>query len=132
VADVDRFKAYNDAFGHPAGDEVLGFAALLAGMSARTTCGPLRRRGVRGLLPGATEAEAAEVAERLRRAAEACPGSRPVTASFGVATRCGAGDDPRRLVERADAALYASKRSGRNRVTRLTGDSAASRPACSE
>ncbi len=109
--DLDHFKRYNDAFGHPAGDELLrDFAACLrdAGRSGDR----LFRYGGEEfvlVLPGTTPAGAAAV---LRRVAERWEASRPdVTFSAGVAS--GAGDDP---LGAADALLYRAKREGRDRV----------------
>jgi diguanylate cyclase (GGDEF)-like protein len=122
LLDVDHFKSYNDAFGHPAGDDVL------------RAVGALLRRGVRNcditaryggeefavLLPGAGADKAVEIADRLRGlvAGHDWP-SRPVTASFGVATLdpLAPPSGPDELVEQADRALYSSKRLGRNCVT---------------
>jgi diguanylate cyclase (GGDEF)-like protein len=120
MVDVDEFKRYNDVFGHRAGDEAI------------RKVGALLRTGVRGsdlvaryggeelvvLMPGADVSAGREVAERLRGLiAEAFWPLRPVTASFGVATREGAGLVPSALVEEADRALYQSKARGRNCVT---------------
>jgi diguanylate cyclase (GGDEF)-like protein len=121
MIDVDHFKSFNDTFGHPAGDDVL-----------RTVAGLLRDRVRRHdivaryggeefavLLPATEGADAGTLAERLRATiAEHAWPARPVTASLGLAT-AGSGDDGLAdLVARADHALYVSKRSGRNRVTR--------------
>jgi diguanylate cyclase (GGDEF)-like protein/PAS domain S-box-containing protein/putative nucleotidyltransferase with HDIG domain len=121
LADVDEFKKYNDAFGHPAGDEVLrGVASTLAGqLRGEDLAARYGGEEFVILLPETDAAEAGAVAERLRVALESrtWPG-RGVTASFGVATSAAGGDEePWTLVSRADVALYLSKERGRNRVT---------------
>jgi diguanylate cyclase (GGDEF)-like protein len=123
LADLDEFKEVNDAHGHAVGDEVLRvFAAVL-----RET---LRESDLAGrwggeefllLLPGADEAGAAQLAERMRIALAArnipsVPGLR-VTASFGVAEYAGE-SNTEQLVEAADSALYRAKQAGKDRVER--------------
>ena len=119
LLDVDRFKQYNDAFGHPAGDEVL---KIVAGIMRGYACaggGAFRYGGEEFalLLPGAPAGDACETAERLRAgvAAHSWP-QRVVTVSLGVATQ-GAEAGASRLLEEADRALYRSKNLGRNRVS---------------
>jgi len=121
LLDLDHFKQYNDTFGHPAGDEVLrAVAGLLEG--ATRECDVAARYGGEEfavLLPATGADGAAEIAERLRERIELAPWALwGVTASLGVATADGHTRDGAALVEAADRALYDSKRSGRNRVTR--------------
>jgi diguanylate cyclase (GGDEF)-like protein/PAS domain S-box-containing protein len=120
LLDVDRFKLYNDDFGHPAGDVVLRAVAEVLEIEARRTDVVARYGGEEfAILLTHTDAAAAElVAERLRCAIEdhAWP-MRPITISVGVASLRPGVVDGRALVRAADAALYASKRDGRNRVT---------------
>ena len=89
LLDVDHFKAYNDAFGHPAGDDVLrGVADVLRGVTrGHDTVARHGGEEFAVLLPGTGPEVARGMAERLREAVErrAWP-HRPVTASFGVAT----------------------------------------------
>ncbi len=111
MLDVDHFKQYNDAFGHPAGDEVLKTLAGLLRGYARTVDLVARYGGEEFaiLLPGAEGAGARAVAERLR-AAVAAHGwpARPVTVSLGAAT-LRPGEDPAwPLLDQADKALYHS------------------------
>ncbi len=126
VMDIDVFKAYNDAYGHPAGDECLRRVAAVVARGARRAGEIAARLGGEEfavLLPGSDEAEALELAERLRTAiAElaiphlAATDGR-VTASFGVAASAPRPDSPpATLMARADRALYRAKQSGRNRV----------------
>jgi diguanylate cyclase (GGDEF)-like protein len=113
ACDLDRFKRVNDLYGHARGDRVLA-DAVGAMRSALRGFDSLYRIGGEEfviLLPRATVRQGAEVAERLRAAVElARPGGLDVTASFGVAA---SSTDP---VGKADKALYAAKRRGRNRV----------------
>jgi diguanylate cyclase (GGDEF)-like protein len=120
MIDVDRFKAYNDDFGHPAGDDALRRLAATFRLELRESDVLSRYGGEEFavLLPG-TDAEAArEVGERLRSVVAAMPmPRRPVTVSIGIATaEPGLAFDPAVLVAEADSALYRAKRSGRDRV----------------
>lgn len=120
MLDVDKFKQYNDAFGHPAGDEVLKSVASLMREKARDTDVVARYGGEEFILvlPN-TGAEAALVfAERLRVALESQSWPlRPVTGSFGAATATPEMQSFDDLVAAADKALYFSKENGRNRVS---------------
>jgi diguanylate cyclase (GGDEF)-like protein len=122
ACDLDRFKRVNDLYGHARGDRVLA-DAVGAMRSVLRGFDSLYRSGGEEfviLLPRATAEQGAEVAERLRAAVElARPGGLDVTASFGVAVSHA---DP---VGRADKALYAAKRRGRNRVVTASAGSAA-------
>lgn len=123
LVDVDHFKRVNDTYGHDAGDQVLiAIADALAdGRRTVDTTARLGGEELAVLLPQTDAAGAREVAERMRKKIEGLvvrtqSGEVRVTASFGVAeyvTRSGA---PEVVVERADQALYAAKRNGRNRV----------------
>ena len=119
MLDVDFFKAYNDAFGHPAGDEVLRrLGAILCRMTrAHDLAARYGGEEFAVLLP-ATDTEAARVfAERVRAAIATTPWPlRPVTASLGVATSRTGVSDGEALLAQADDALYRAKRAGRNRV----------------
>lgn len=120
MIDVDDFKRYNDAFGHPAGDQVLKTVAATLHAAARQTDIAARYGGEEFvmILPETAGEGAAEVAERIRRAIEEIPWPRrPVTVSVGAATSGRGADTPSTLVEAADRALYWSKSQGRNRVT---------------
>lgn len=124
ITDIDLFKRINDTHGHDAGDRVLqDFAGRL-------------RRHTRGIdlacrfggeefiviMPDTDINVARHVAERLRECIEEAPFaissqiSIPVTASVGLATMSGSKDTSKDLFKRADNALYAAKRAGRNRV----------------
>ncbi|MEA1835027.1 sensor domain-containing diguanylate cyclase [Methylobacterium durans] len=126
LIDADRFKLYNDQFGHQRGDAVL--KAVAACLMQHVD--PLEALACRiggeefaVIMPGAGAAEARAIAERIRREmvvrqiphADEVGGS--VTLSIGGATRVPAlSDNPETLFREADAALYEAKRSGRNRV----------------
>jgi len=126
VLDLDRFKEINDTHGHPAGDRVL--IALADVLRSRVRASDLVCR-VGGeefvwVLPGASVEMAAERAETLRAAFEGltiqAPGGGVVRASvsIGIAARNSPQEALADVVRRADAALYAAKRGGRNRVER--------------
>ncbi|MHC1790334.1 GGDEF domain-containing protein [Solidesulfovibrio sp.] len=124
MLDVDHFKAVNDTFGHEVGDAVLRAVAgrLRDSVRVSDSVGRVGGEEFAVLCPGTDRGGAAELAERLRRAVEALvveTAGRPirVTASFGVALWDAALDqDAADCLARADRALYAAKRSGRNRV----------------
>lgn len=121
-ADIDHFKAVNDEFGHPVGDDVLRFVSDLLGTTCRADDVVARYGGEEfvAVLPRTDLDGAARWAERARStlAARRAPGlGRSVTASFGVA-EFRAGESADDLLARADAALYAAKAAGRDRVAR--------------
>ncbi len=119
VIDVDRFKSINDVHGHSTGDAVL---REVAGRleSALGADGPLYRYGGEefvAVLPGASTAQATEVAERLRRRVGETPvAGLLVTVSGGVAVSQAGVFDHAATFQRADTALYRAKAEGRNRV----------------
>jgi diguanylate cyclase (GGDEF)-like protein len=120
MVDVDKFKQYNDSFGHPEGDRVLVQIVQVLQEVARETDFVARYGGEEFiLLLLETDVERAmQAAERFRAAMEAQEWpSCPVTDSFGVATLNATIETGPQLVEMADRALYASKEAGRNCVT---------------
>jgi diguanylate cyclase (GGDEF)-like protein len=119
IADVDNFKRINDEHGHPVGDAVLTDVAYALRDELRAFDLVYRVGGEEFavLLPGADLEAAGEVAERLRAAVAGCrAGGLEVTLSIGVAAEGGTGTRFAQLYAKADAALYAAKRGGRNRV----------------
>ena len=128
MVDIDRFKSFNDRYGHAVGDEVIKAVARELGSTLRLN-DVLGRYGGEEfciVLPGLDDETTARVAERMRGAIEAKAGSSvrtiaglAVTASFGVASwRPGMPHTPAQLVDRADQALVAAKQAGRDRVLR--------------
>jgi diguanylate cyclase (GGDEF)-like protein len=125
IFDLDRFKAYNDAFGHQAGDDALRRVATLLDQTARAGDRVYRYGGEElVLLLSDQDADAgADVAERYRASVEdaAIPHplnqpSQVITLSAGVAAvrpRESSAD----VLRRADEALYRAKAAGRNRIT---------------
>jgi diguanylate cyclase (GGDEF)-like protein len=126
MADIDGFKAYNDALGHQAGDESLKKVAAVIDESARRAGDVVARYGGEEfaiLLPDTDNSGAAILAERIRAAVEERNIWHPstdrgrLTISVGVATMVAREDlDGSALVKAADAALYRAKRDGRNLV----------------
>ncbi|HET6778310.1 MAG TPA: diguanylate cyclase [Gemmatimonadales bacterium] len=121
MADVDEFKKYNDAFGHPAGDEVLKkVATILLGSTRAVDC-TARYGGEEFavLLTGTSAEVASEVAERIRARVESQEfAGRKITLSIGLAEFPENGQTADEVISSADEALYAAKRNGRNRVVR--------------
>jgi diguanylate cyclase (GGDEF)-like protein len=118
MVDLDFFKSYNDSFGHLAGDDALRISAHLLRDALRPGDLPARYGGEEfaALLPNTDATAGLQIAERMlgQFHSEHWP-LRPVTVSIGVA-EAHAGDDPDRLIARADAALYAAKHAGRDRA----------------
>ena len=120
LMDIDHFKKLNDTYGHQTGDDVLRRVAATLKVTARVYDTPARYGGEEFavVLPRTAPDDAMMVAERLREAIAASGDDPAVTISAGVATFPLDAADGEALVGRADAALYASKHGGRNRVTR--------------
>jgi diguanylate cyclase (GGDEF)-like protein len=118
MVDVDHFKAYNDQYGHGAGDEALKVIAVAIKSQARVYDHVARYGGEEFavVLPDAGPMEMQAVAERIRMAVNTLTSlHRPVTVSVGAAL-CDGSTSSENLVDLADQALYQAKRDGRNRV----------------
>jgi diguanylate cyclase (GGDEF)-like protein len=119
MIDADHFKAFNDSFGHQAGDEILVGIAICISDSVRRVGDCAARYGGEEfavLLPGLTPAEAVGVAEAIRlKVMEWSEGPTLTTVSIGVASLTPSpAMDWSLLVKAADKALYAAKAGGRN------------------
>ena len=129
LADIDRFKEINDRYGHPVGDKVLQSIAEIFRSSIREDMFVARTGGEEFALivEGASEEATFEIADRIRLLIEQTPfvneqtnthyGS--VTISMGVCMASEA-ESPEDLYSKCDRALYRSKVTGRNRVTRFS------------
>jgi diguanylate cyclase (GGDEF)-like protein len=127
LMDVDHFKAYNDRYGHPAGDQCLRHVAQVLQGCVPSAQGCVARWGGEEFivgLPGMDAQQACEVAHSLVDAVrasglrhEASKTAPTVTISVGVAVVRPSGDSSLAdgLIAQADAALYEAKRAGRNR-----------------
>jgi diguanylate cyclase (GGDEF)-like protein len=125
MVDLDHFKQLNDTFGHHVGDQVLRDVASILAKDMREVDTVARYGGDEFMiiLPDTTEAGALQVAQRLHRAVEQTNflvGSRDktmrLTISIGLALYDAEVRFKRELIERSDAALYAAKNDGKNRV----------------
>ncbi|MDK3258550.1 diguanylate cyclase domain-containing protein [Blastococcus capsensis] len=126
VVDVDRFKSINDSIGHPGGDAVLRVVGELLVAGVRDTDEVCRWAGDEFviLLPETTAEQAERALERIRASVARYPWVElgldvPVTISAGIASAT-RGDDRKTLFAAADGVLYDAKRSGRDRVVRLS------------
>jgi diguanylate cyclase (GGDEF)-like protein/PAS domain S-box-containing protein len=122
VIDLDHFKDFNDAHGHPAGDALLRDCAASWNEVVRRSDLLARYGGEEFVLvlPDCDTPAGAELLERLRAATPT-----GCTCSAGLA-RWSPGEGPHELVRRADEALYAAKRAGRDRVVTAVSDATAS------
>lgn len=127
ILDVDHFKRINDELGHAGGDAALRHLAQVLGEALRTTdnFGRLGGEEFAVLMPDTDEPGAVLVAERLRRLLQDQPLTWedkiwPMSASIGVAAMRQQDPHGRDALARADAAMYAAKAAGRNRVQRAT------------
>jgi diguanylate cyclase (GGDEF)-like protein len=130
MLDIDRFKDFNDSYGHPAGDAVLKRLAHILRDSARDVDTVARYGGDEFLVmaPETGAAGAVLVAERIRTSMarerftpDAGSAEISVTVSIGYAVFPEHGRTPEAMIEAADQALYRSKEGARNRVTGAEG-----------
>jgi len=134
LLDVDYFKAYNDFYGHPAGDSCLQAVARCLREQLRNTSDLVARIGGEEfavLMPGVSLEVCGDVAERLRQAVAAldmphlgaASGDRVLSVSGGAASLVPAPAIPAgQLTALADSALYAAKAAGRNRIMLAAGE----------
>jgi diguanylate cyclase (GGDEF)-like protein len=127
MLDIDDFKRVNDSYGHQQGDEVLAQVAAVVREETRELDTAARYGGeeLAVVLPQTDASGAVLLAERMRTAIASVQvpslggnGALSVTASFGVAAMPESARDRGGLIAAADAALYAAKRAGKNRVER--------------
>lgn len=126
VLDIDHFKRFNDTWGHQTGDQVLRYVASVLGRTAANPRFAARYGGEEfaivfphesvTMVEAALESVRTEIASRSLRRRSTNDELGAVTVSAGFAVRQ-AGETASAFLERADAALYASKRGGRNRVS---------------
>ncbi|HLS82856.1 MAG TPA: GGDEF domain-containing protein [Steroidobacter sp.] len=124
IADIDRFKSINDTHGHVLGDKVIRSVAqtLCSSIKGRDVAARLGGEEFAAYLPQTSLKGAAALAEQIRAAVASGRIRRgdeqlgAVTLSIGVAT-ARAGESLEHLIARADAAMYAAKAAGRNRVS---------------
>ena len=125
MCDIDMFKAVNDTHGHDVGDSVIAEVANRIRKNVRNVDIACRYGGEEFvvIMPDTDIAYAHVVAERIRREVEEHPviaanGSKQIytTISMGLSCIEPQSDTPQDLMKRADVALYAAKRAGRNQV----------------
>ena len=134
VIDIDHFKRFNDTWGHQTGDQVIRYVASVIGRAGDDPRMAARYGGEEFALlcPGEMvagiiaelEQMRQEIASRMLKRRSTNEDLGTVTISIGVAQRQ-PGESAMSLVGRADAALYESKRGGRNRITDAEGSAAA-------
>lgn len=117
MMDIDHFKAWNDHFGHPAGDTLLKEVAAHLIQGLRTIDWITRYGGdeFAMILPDTNTVFSYEIAERLRKKFEKLhQGPVPLSLSFGIATFPDHSTSVQELIAAADRALYQAKKAGRN------------------
>ena len=137
MADLDLLRDINNTYGHLAGDAVLAGVAKIFREQLREYDVPARFGGEEFsiLLPETRLSEAADIAERIRRAVaasefEVSTSSEPIraTVSMGIAVYPRDGNDVNGLVHQADLAVYRAKLQGRNRVVDSTEEALLAQP----
>jgi len=137
MIDIDHFKTYNDANGHPAGDKALVLVgrALRAGVRVIDVVSRFGGEEFSVILPETRKTEALEIGDRIRTeierlyfpGEEALPQGR-LTVSIGVAAFPEDADELKTLIQRADRALYHAKAQGRNTIVPYAAPLASTTP----
>ena len=126
MADLDRFKNINDTYGHDAGDKVLQAIGKFFQNNIREVDILARYGGEEFVLmiPEADQEAAYALSERLREKFSRIEFDNlpQITISLGIATYPFDGTELEDLIKKADAAMYAAKQAGRNKVVKYTGD----------
>ena len=135
LTDIDHFKAVNDTYGHPMGDEVLRRVARVLGELAREADRVCRYGGEEfSIILPETDAEGArQLAERFREQIKAqsftCDGKQfRITLSLGICTLPDHARHRQELIDRSDQALYQAKDGGRDRTVHYADIAAAAPP----
>ena len=123
ILDADKFKNINDSHGHPVGDQVLQalVRAIGGGLRQSDVFGRLGGEEFGLLLPQTPPAGAHQLGQRLLQAVRQvrlplAQGELSFSVSIGASLLAGPGDDLEAMMHRADAALYAAKAGGRDRL----------------
>ena len=126
LIDIDHFKVFNDTWGHQTGDQVIRYVASVINRVAEGARVAARYGGEEFavIFPGESmdvaltvlESAREEISTRILKRRSTSENLGAITISTGI-TESQTGDEPAALIERADGALYASKRNGRNRTT---------------
>jgi diguanylate cyclase (GGDEF)-like protein len=121
ILDLDRFKKYNDTYGHLAGNDALQRVARVIREAVRTVDFPARYGGEEFavIVPQVDAASLAAIAERIREGVEKMPAPEDgakLTISIGASIFPDDGGAVDTLFRAADERLYAAKKAGRNRV----------------
>ncbi|OIO32999.1 MAG: hypothetical protein AUJ70_04295 [Candidatus Omnitrophica bacterium CG1_02_40_15] len=118
MIDIDNFKAFNDTYGHQAGDSIIREISKIFKDASRKIDVVARYGGEEFgiILPVTKKEEALILAERIRKAVETSPSLKNITISIGVSSFPEDGEKKEDLITRADRALYEAKRSGKNKI----------------
>ena len=126
LLDIDKFKQYNDKFGHPAGDDVLRTVVRILQENCRIHDLVARYGGEEFaiILPNTTREGALVMGERFRRSIQQASWTLfQTTASIGVATLTPDMANAEELLSQADKSLYHAKQNGRNQVSYIQNNS---------
>ena len=118
MIDIDNFKAFNDTYGHQAGDSIIREISKIFKDVSRKIDIVARYGGEEFgiILPMTKKEEALVLAERIRKAVETSPKLKNITISIGVASYPADGNTKEDLISKTDKALYEAKRSGKNKI----------------